>query len=45
MLLTESFRKYGLSRRENMVFNILIVMGLGFIGLHAGSKFKRAPKP
>jgi len=28
-----------------MVFNILIVMGLGFIGLHAGSKFKRAPKP
>jgi len=35
---------YGLSRRGNMVFNILIMIGLGFIGLHFGSKLKRAPK-
>jgi hypothetical protein len=35
---------YGLSRRGNMVFNILIVIGLGFIGLHVGSRLKQAPK-
>ena len=34
---------YGLSRRGNMVFNILIVIGVGFIGLHVGSKLKRVP--
>ena len=35
---------YDLSRRGNMVFNVLIVIGLGFIGLHVGSKRKQAPK-
>jgi hypothetical protein len=35
---------YDLSRRGNMIFNILIVMGLGFIGLHVGSKLNQAPK-
>jgi len=35
---------YGLSRRGNMVFNVLIVIGLGFTGIHVGSKLKRTPK-
>ena len=35
---------YSLSRRGNMVFNILILMGLSFIGLHVGSKIKHTPK-
>jgi hypothetical protein len=35
---------YGLSRRGNMVFNVLITIGLGYVGLHVGSKLKRAPK-
>lgn len=35
---------YDLSRRGNVVFNILIIIGLGYIGLHVGSKFKQAPK-
>ena len=35
---------YGLSRRGNMVFNVLILIGVGFTGLHVGSKLKRAPK-
>ena len=35
---------YDLSRRGNMVFNILTLIGLGYIGLHVGSKFKQAPK-
>ncbi|MBN1358588.1 hypothetical protein JW988_07455 [Candidatus Bathyarchaeota archaeon] len=34
---------YSLSRRGNMVFNILIVIGLGFIGLYVGLKLKRVP--
>lgn len=34
---------YGLSRRGNMVFNELIVMGLGSIGLYGGSKLKQTP--
>lgn len=36
---------YGLSRRGNMVFNILTVMGLGFIGLHIGSKINYTSNP
>jgi hypothetical protein len=35
---------YDLSRRGNMVFNVLIVMGLGYIGLYGGSKLKQTPK-
>jgi hypothetical protein len=35
---------YGLSRRGNMVFNILILMGLGFVGLHIGSKIDDASR-
>jgi len=35
---------YGLSRRGNMVFNILILMGLGFVGLHIGSRINHPPK-
>ena len=35
---------YDLSRRGNMVFNILTLIGLGYIGLRVGSKFKQAPK-
>lgn len=35
---------YNLSRRGNMVFNILIVLGLGYIGLYGGSKLKHSPK-
>ena len=44
VITTMEWFLYGLSRRGNMVFNILIVIGLGFIGLHVGSKLKRAPK-
>jgi len=36
---------YDLSRRGNMVFNVLIVMGLGSVGLYGGSKLKQTPKP
>jgi hypothetical protein len=36
---------YGLSRRGNMVFNVLSVIGLGFIGLHVGSRLKQPPSP
>lgn len=32
---------YNLSRRGNMFFNILIVMGLGFIGLYVGSRLRK----
>ena len=35
---------YDLSRRGNMVFSILTLIGLGYIGLRVGSKFKQAPK-
>ncbi len=35
---------YSLSRRGNMVFNILILMGLGFVGLHIGSKIDDASR-
>lgn len=35
---------YDLSRRGNMVFNILTLISLGYIGLRVGSKFKQAPK-
>jgi hypothetical protein len=35
---------YDLSRRGNMVFNILTVIGLGYFGLHVGSKFKSVTK-
>jgi hypothetical protein len=34
---------YGLSRRGNMVFNELVVMGLGSVGLYGGSKLRQAP--
>ena len=35
---------YDLSKRGNIVFNIVTVVGLGYIGLRVGSKFKAAPK-
>ena len=35
---------YDLSRRGNMVFNILTLISLGYIGLRVGSKFKQVPK-
>jgi hypothetical protein len=32
---------YNLSRRGNMFFNVIIVIGVGFIGLYAGSMLRK----
>jgi hypothetical protein len=44
VITTMEWFLYGLSRRGNMVLNVLFIISLGLIGLHLGSKLKRAPK-
>lgn len=36
---------YDLSRRGNMFFNIIIIIGLSTLGLYIGSKLKKTEKP
>jgi hypothetical protein len=41
VITTTEWFLYDLSRRGNMFFNILIVIGVGFVGLYAGSRLRK----
>lgn len=41
VVTTTEWFLYDLSRRGNMFFSILIVMGVGFVGLYVGSRLRK----